>query len=1406
MFLTLSVVLSLGAFGIIAWQVGAQNRSTVPAPPTTPQVEGRGEFRGASTAERFDVSPPLRSMKIILSTKERDRDEFEERENENAGPLGPQTPDGALQQSYDAPQAIPTPITSFNANTNTAGVAPPDPVGDVGPNHYVAMANSTFQIFNKTGTSLFGPANINTLWAGFGGACQTENSGDPVAIYDQLDDRWILMQFTAAGPTYFNCVAVSQTPDPTGTWFRYAFSTGTNFPDYPKMAMWSDALYISNREFAGSPFAGIGANAINRAQLIAGNPAAVRISFLASPTSAGGAFNVGDGLLPSDLDGNTLPPAGSPNYFVGSMDNGGPYAAPQDALTLWKFHADFVTPANSTFTLANTIPVAAIDTIPAFCSGRACVPQSGTTNKLDHLGYRQRPTYRLAYRNFGAYESLVTNQSVEASATISGIRWWEIRSPNSSPVLTQDATYAPGTVDGIHRWMGSIAQDSAGNMALGYSSSSATMFPSVSYTGRLSSDPINTMPQGEGTIVAGTGSQTGGGNRWGDYTSMNIDPVDDCTFWYVNEFVPTTSASGWRLRIGSFKFAQCGTADYTLSASPASVDICRPADGVFTVNIGQVSGFTNPVTLSATGNPAGTTVGFSTNPVTPAGTSTMTISGTAAAAPGSYPIVISGNSTTGIKTANVTLNVFSGAPSAATLTAPANGAPNTPSVPTFTWGAVANASTYTIEVASDAGFGSIVASATGLTSPTWTSNVTLNTSSTYFWRVRATNACSTGANSTVFSFTTVAAPGDCGPGTTPNVVYTYGFEAGPSGWASSGTGDTWAIGTNAPHSGTSNYHASDPAAVSDQRLVSPPVVLPTGQNPLVLKFWHVPNLEPSGTTACFDGGILEVSTDVGATWTQVPAANLLVGGYRGAVSASFSNPLAGLQAWCGVTSYMNTVADISSYAGQTAQFRMRLGSDTSVTNPGWDIDDVSVQGCSAGGTPTATPTATPTNTPTATPTNTPTGTPTATPTNTPTNTPTATPTNTPTGTPTATPTNTPTATPTGTPTGTPTPTPPPGTVTFGSSAYLEDESQVASIDLVRTGIVANSTTVTFSTANGSATGGAACTAGVDYISITNQPVTFNAGETLKTVNVTICGDTLTEPTQTVILSIAGGAVGAPGTSVLSINDTATRFRSAAGIVINGGASSAPYPATITVAGGPSIIGSMRVTLYDYATLTPDNVDVLLVGPGGQKFVLMANSGGAGSINGVTMNFTDTAGQVLPDANGFATGSYEPTSWGTVAAFPAPAPTTPYNLPGSTIGGSGMQTLLGNFAGTNSNGNWSLYVRDDNGAPFAPVGAFNGGWGIEFVSPTAANASISGRVLTADGNGIKGAQIYITGNSLMAPRVVTTSSFGYYSIDGLQVGETYVVTVVSKRFTFQAPSQVISLVDSVADADFIASGQ
>ncbi len=374
-------------------------------------------------------------------------------------------------------------------------------------------------------------------------------------------------------------------------------------------------------------------------------------------------------------------------------------------------------------------------------------------------------------------------------------------------------------------------------------------------------------------------------------------------------------------------------------------------------------------------------------------------------------------------------------------------------------------------------------------------------------------------------------------------------------------------------------------------------------------------------------------------------------------------------------------------------------------------------------------------------------------------------------------------------------------IRFSAAAYIEDESQTAMISIRRTGDLSGTNLVTFATSNGTATGGSTCGIAIDYITV-HQGVIFDPGVTLQTVNVPICGDRLTEPDQTVNLTLTGPNLGTPSTAVLTINDVATTHSNSTPINIGNLLLESPqsYPSTITVVGAPITIGSMRVTLYDYSHSVPDNVDVLLVGPGGQKFILMADAGGTDPQEEVTLSFRDAGPTVLNDAIPQTTGNFEPTTWSTpVADFPAPAPPGPYSEPGSTVGGTGVQTLFGNYGMTDPNGVWSLYVRQQG----AGSGIIAGGWGIEFQVPTAADASISGRVTTADGRPIRNATVTITGNSLPTPRVFQTGSFGYYMFDGLRTGETYVVTVSQRRFIFQTPSRVVTLTDNIADLDFIA---
>ena len=447
---------------------------------------------------------------------------------------------------------------------------PPDPVGEVGPNNYVEMTNLTFAVYDKAGNRQLGPVDTGTVWSGFAVPDCTDPSGDPVVLYDQITDRWILSQFTTSGlddpsKPFWNCVAVSTTSDPTGSYYRYAFET-TNFqffPDYPKYGNWTDAYVLTTREFGPTVEYGIGVYALEKNKMVNGQPARA-VSFFLDGNAPDMLPLVGDGLLPADIDGKQKPKTDSAIPIVGTQDDGAGYGATFDALNIWDLSVKWNSAPSSSLTLNTQLPTAAFDSIfPCAPTSRDCLPQPGITDPaqyLDILSYRQRPTFRLAYRNFKDHESLVTSQSVEATPGVAGERWYEIRRTGGTYSLYQQGTYAPG--DGVHRWMGSIAQDKKGDMGLGYSVvNGTTVYPGIRYTGRLAGDPLGQMTLGEGTIINGSGVQTTTNSRWGDYTDMTVDPVDDCTFWYVNEYYPTsgTSADGrpWHTRIASFKLPGC---------------------------------------------------------------------------------------------------------------------------------------------------------------------------------------------------------------------------------------------------------------------------------------------------------------------------------------------------------------------------------------------------------------------------------------------------------------------------------------------------------------------------------------------------------------------------------------------------------------------------------------------------------------------------------------------------------------------------------------------------------------------------------------------------------------------------------------------------------------------------------
>jgi subtilase family serine protease len=558
---------TLAALVVAVIAVAATGGGLVAQEPATPApaAAGQGPRRVARPASivragRHDQSPALRDLVPMLPRAERD----------THAPLPirqaakrPHLPDPAIQTTLAA-TAVPAPFLNFEGVGNVDAVLPPDTNGDVGPNHYVQWVNKTFALYSKTGSLLYGPAAGNTIWSGFGGPCETQNDGDPIVLYDHLADRWLFSQFALPNnflgllfAPFYQCIAVSQTADPTGAYYRYQYEF-SKLNDYPKFGVWADGYYMAVNLYAPITlqFAGQGVAAFDRAAMLGGQPASMVYFDLASVDP-----NLG-GMLPSDLDGPP-PPAGSPNFFAQIDDDAGGYAP--DQIQIWRFHADWSSPAQSSFTGPFALPVASFD--GNLCdSARACIPQPGTTARLDAMS--DRLMYRLQYRNFGSHETLVVNHTVDVDGTDhAGVRWYEIRNPGGTPVLHQQGTFAP---DANHRWMASAAMDAGGSIALAYNVSSSLVSPSIRYAARLASDPPGVLAQGEADLIVGSGSQTHSSSRWGDYSMLAVDPVDGCTFWATTMYYGATSLAGWQTRVGAFRLPGCGGSG-TPPAPPANL-------------------------------------------------------------------------------------------------------------------------------------------------------------------------------------------------------------------------------------------------------------------------------------------------------------------------------------------------------------------------------------------------------------------------------------------------------------------------------------------------------------------------------------------------------------------------------------------------------------------------------------------------------------------------------------------------------------------------------------------------------------------------------------------------------------------------------------------------------------------
>jgi hypothetical protein len=596
-------------------QPPAANKPTTPAAPLAPV---------SVQAINFAISDPFRDLPDSRQLTSESEARLEGNEIRELNSLDNKTPppEAAGMPSVDA--TLPGPVVVPNAPVLPPGVTfdgiadadngaafgglfnPSDQNIAVGPNDIVQGTNLLFRIYSKTGVPKTTPKLISALFKKLGGVCANFDNGDPIVLHDRQADRWIISQFNFASATaapYHECIAISTSSDPAGSYYMYDFVTvGNEFPDYPKIGTWPDGYYMTVNQFTlHGPFNGTGCYAFDRSKMLVGDPSATYVYFNLNLTNnPEGIF----AMQPSDQDSLTPPPAGAPNVFAYEISD--EYEAPpinKDGLRLFNFHVDFANPGNSTFKERPESPVLVAPYDARDPSGRGDVkqppPAKAATDYLDSIGYHLM--YRWQYRNNAGVESLVGSCTVNVSgvnpvnsATYqAGVRYFQLKktAPGDPYALFDSTTFSPDAnnpATGLNRWLPSAAVDNQGNLAVSYSVSSTTVFPSIRYAGRDFNVPGGLT--GEQTLFAGTGpqadqpGQTSGGNRWGDYQSLVLDPSDDCTFWTTNQYlnVPAGSQFNWRTRIGSFKFSTCtASATGTLKGKITACDSGVPINGAF---------------------------------------------------------------------------------------------------------------------------------------------------------------------------------------------------------------------------------------------------------------------------------------------------------------------------------------------------------------------------------------------------------------------------------------------------------------------------------------------------------------------------------------------------------------------------------------------------------------------------------------------------------------------------------------------------------------------------------------------------------------------------------------------------------------------------------------------------------
>jgi PKD repeat protein len=818
----------------------------------------------------------------------------------------------------NAPEPFPdgfvTPILNFAGVQDNS--SPPDDTGDVGLNHFLQADNgpggSRVTVYDKAGNYLdqFYMADLASSAPCNNGYC------DPIVQYDELADRWMIAELPGSVSTL--CVYISATPDPLGQWWAYAFTPPGGMQDYPKYGVWPDGYYVGVNN-GGTVIA------LERAKMLNGQPATMQT------------FNIGllpgfgfQLTIPATLEG-AAPPAGAPVYFLRPRDteiHGG--SCPNcDLMEMWSLHVDWVTPSNSTLISLPGVQLTDWDqTLCGTGSDWSCMPQPGTSQKIDPI--REPLHYPLQYRNFGTYETLVGCFAEDVDGTDhAAVHWFEIRRtpPGSGAwVNYQEGVVGDGLTD-VHRSVCSAAMDGSGNIAVGYTRTGgfAPYYPSIYYSGRRATDPLGTMPYYDNMIWDATTSKTNN-ERWGDYSGIGVDPADNCTFWYTTEY----GGSG-QTRIAAFKFDECTGflgPDFTIDAAPETLSICAPDDAQYDVSLDSVLDFAEPVNLVAYGTPAGTTASFSINPVTPTGNSVLTISDTELATQGLYNIDVVGIAATRTHTTTVGLELYTDVPIPPTLLVPEDGATNQPLKPSFDWDDLTMVSGYNLELALSPLFDAPLVSAMDLIDSAYVLNTNLEDGTCYWWHTQANNLCGTGEWSEPFHFATIG-----------GIDFFDDMEGGESSWIHEAVlgADHWQISDAQSYSPVNSWYVPDDAVTTDSRLLFANTVHVSQGSELT--FWHRHNFQKVGSVN-YDGGVLEISIDNGATWQDL-GDYMTANGYNGYLSPS--NPLGVRKAWVGdMTTWKQVVVDLNDFAGQDVLIRWRFGANSSGGDTGWYIDDVKI--------------------------------------------------------------------------------------------------------------------------------------------------------------------------------------------------------------------------------------------------------------------------------------------------------------------------------------------------------------------------------------------------------------------------------------------------------------------------------